>query len=37
MNFEVSEGENADNTDLFWDSGEYPDYRELDFEHGLHG
>ena len=34
MNFEVSEGENADytdctdNTDLFWDSGEYLDYRD---------
>ena len=25
MNFEVSEGENADYTDLFWDSGEYLD------------
>ena len=28
MNFEVSEGENADYTDLFWDSGEYLDYRD---------
>ena len=31
MNFEVSEGENADYTDctdLFWDSREYLDYRD---------
>ena len=28
MNFEVSEGENADYTDLFWDSGEYLDYHD---------
>ena len=28
MNFEVSEGENADYTDLFWDSREYLDYSD---------